>query len=249
MLVPGFTAYLAHQTKRPARAGLFSNLDRSRSISGRCGAAPVEAIIQTDLHGVVVVAKAAERSQSSRANEPGAAEVIILILDLGGPARSEHVFQAGADGVAVTMTAIQCERDRRAGKAQAFAVIGKGITALGVQQSRTPIEANAASHRANGSLVVGVDKAAGEDHTVVVPEPAVLPFETNHPVGSELVVRADLHASEESAIVIVAGDEPVEIVVAGEGAADMPANVETGPVVDGCGVRSLGVIGPSRSKI
>ena len=48
----------------------------------------------------------------------------------------------------------------------------------------------------------------------------------DHPVGRELVVEASLHAAEEAGIAALQG------VVASEGAADMAADIEAGPVID-----------------
>jgi hypothetical protein len=82
---------------------------------------------------------------------------------------------------------------------------------------------------------------ANSDVGVVRTNPAVLTFDTNDPVRSELVVSADLQTAEETAVRIVGG--AAEAVRTVERAADVTADVETGPVVDRSGnvSRSLGV--------
>src|SRR5712691_13528893 len=70
-------------------------------------ATPVEAIVDAGLNRMLVVAEAGSNEDGRAAShEGGAAEVVILVFNLRGPARREHVFEAGADGVAVTMVAV-----------------------------------------------------------------------------------------------------------------------------------------------
>ena len=120
-------------------------------------------------------------------------------------------------------------------------VVAQGVTALGVEQRRTPGVAEPAGDRAE--LVVaaaGDQRAAREQHAIVVAaaEPAVLGFGAEHPVRVELVVEAALHAAHEADVAAL------QAVVARKGAADMAADIEAGPVVDhsrrGIG-RSLGI--------
>src|ERR1700694_5600424 len=103
---------------------------------------------------MVVVAEAAERDQRGWGDEPAAAEVIVLILNLRRPVLGEHVFQTGADGVAVAMAAIERERDRGASERQGFVVIGIGIAALNVEQGRAPGITGRAGPRGGGRLGV-----------------------------------------------------------------------------------------------
>src|ERR1019366_4388113 len=153
--------------------------------------------------------------------------------DPGRPVLGEHVFQAGADGIAVAMAVIEREADRETAKRQGLAVVGVGVAALDVQQSRTPGEADAARHRAERGPCVGVNESAGEDDAAIVAaEPAVLPLDTDQQIRGELVIGAGLQAAERSAIMVVAGDKTVENFVAAEGAGDVTADVEAGPVVD-----------------
>src|SRR5260370_2880917 len=195
-------------------------------------ATPVEAIVDAGLYGMLVVTGAAESREDGRRHEVGLAEVIVLILNLGRPVLREHVFQAGAEGVAIVMAAVERERLRYAAERQRLIIVGVGIAALDVEQSRTPGVADAAGHRAEATLVVGVDvtgAGAGEGNAVVVvAEPAELAFDTKDPVRSELVVSAGLHAAEEAAVVAVVGGAGETVVVALARAADVTADVETG---------------------
>src|SRR6266481_8961680 len=118
-------------------------------------AVPVEAIIQAGLHSMLLVAEGAERDKRDRGGEPAAVEVIKLVLDLGRPVLGEHVFQASADSEAIAMVAIEREADRNAGGRQGFAVVGVGITSLGVQQRRPPGVTDAPRYGGNRALVVG----------------------------------------------------------------------------------------------
>jgi hypothetical protein len=72
----------------------------------------------------------------------------------------------------------------------------------------------------------------GKNAAIVAAEPAVLPLDTDQQIRGELVIGAGLQAAEQSAIMVVAGDKTVENFVAAEGAADVTADVEAGPVVD-----------------
>ncbi|MGY3655160.1 hypothetical protein ACVJ19_001823 [Bradyrhizobium sp. USDA 376] len=81
-------------------------------------------------------------------------------------------------------------------------------------------------------MVVGVGDAARKHRADAAGQPGILAFDADHEVRVELPVRTDLHAAEETTVAVVAGGEAVEIVVAGEGAAEMATDVEAGPVVD-----------------
>src|ERR1700722_15104155 len=127
-------------------AGLFTLLIRRRSVLRSVQgsvprddrATPVEAIVQTGLHDVIVGAEVAEWSESGRSDKRTGTEIIELIFDLGRPVLGEHVFQTCADGVAVAMVAAERDRSRGAGERHGFVVVGVGIAALHVEQSRTP---------------------------------------------------------------------------------------------------------------
>src|ERR1700722_11855886 len=237
-------------------AGLFTLLIRRRSVLRSVygsvlrddRATPVEAIVDASLHNMVVGAEAAERSESDRSGERAGTEIIVLIFDLGRPVLGEHVFEAGADGVTILMTAAEREGGRNASDRHGLVVVGVRITALHVEQGRTPSVADAAGHRTQSALVVGVGDIAGEDHAVViVGKPAVLTFDTEDPIGGELVVVTRLQTAEESAVAVAAGGEASEIVVATESTADVTADVEAGPVVERRDIsRSLGVGGAGR---
>src|SRR6266436_1516788 len=82
------------------KAGLFreSVQVRSGSIPRDHRATPVEAIVDASLNRMLVVAEAGSNEDRRAAgHEGGAAEVVILVFNLGGPAGREHVFEAGAD--------------------------------------------------------------------------------------------------------------------------------------------------------
>src|SRR3954471_1706092 len=227
----------------------FASSVRRSVLRNHRATAPIETIVDAGLDGVLVVVERTERREGSRRHERAVAEIVVLILELGRPARGEHVFQTAADGVAVLVVMIEGERHRRTREGQPVVGVGPGITALDVQQRRTPGVADPGGRRTDRALVVVVDETstrAGEgDGVVVVAEPAVLGFDTEHPARRELIVGAALHATEEAAVIAVVG-EAAETVVAGKRAADVAADVETGPVVDRRRIgRSLGV-GPRR---
>src|SRR5260370_18826894 len=145
------------------------------------------------------------------------AEVVVLVFDLGGPVRREHVFEACAHGVAVAMIAVGRESLRQAGDAYAEVVaILPPITALGVEQSRAPGIAEAAGDRSKLVAVGGDENAAGEQHAGgAVAEPGILGFDTDNPARGELVIGAALQAAEEAAIgapqAIVAAEQATEV--------------------------------------
>src|SRR6185437_8363843 len=110
---------------------------------------------------------------------------------------------------------------------------------LGIEQRRTPGIAEPAGDRAE---LIGVGRhqgAAGEKRARIVAaaEPAILGFDTHHPVGRELVIKAALHAAQKPAVTTL------QAAVARKGAADMAADIEPGPVVDSLGRRIGGRLG------
>src|SRR5690349_12678057 len=193
---------------------------------------PVDAVINAGLEDMVVGGEAAGRNQRSGRAEIGVAEIIILIFGLGRPVRREHVFDADADGVTVAVVACRGERDRRAVERYPLVVVGIGVTALHIEQARTPGVADTAGNRAEPALVIGVGEAAREDSADIAGQPAILAFEACDPVRIELPVRAGLQAAEHPAIAIIAGGKAAEIIVARERAADMAADIEAGPFVE-----------------
>src|SRR3981189_116751 len=102
-------AKFAHRSQKGRhKAGLFRECVqvRSGSIPRNHRATPVEAIVDTSLNRMLVVAEAGSNDDRRAAGqEGGAAEVVILVFNLGGPAGREHGFDAWPDGVAVTMVA------------------------------------------------------------------------------------------------------------------------------------------------
>src|SRR5262249_53158235 len=65
----------------------------------------------------------------------------------------------------------------------------------------------------------------------------------------QLPVRAGLEAAEHAPIAIVAGTEAAEIIVARERAADMGAEIESGPVVERWRVDWRLLVGPAIAEI
>src|SRR6266567_3431376 len=113
------------------------------------GTAPAEAVVDAEFDRVLVVLETGTHDGRRPSREGCRSEIVILILGLGRPVRREHVFETGADGVAVLLVACGCERHRRAGDAHADRVIvAPGETALGVKQRRAPGIANPAGDRA-----------------------------------------------------------------------------------------------------
>ena len=142
------------------------------------------------------------------AGKGGAAEIIILVFGLGGPVRREHVFEAGADGIAVRVVAGGGERYRRSGGADAdIAVVAPGVAALGVEQCRPPSVAEPAGDRAELVGIGGDQSARRKQHAIIVAvrEPVVLGLGTDHPVRRELVVEAALHAAHEPGVCCLPG--------------------------------------------
>src|SRR5690348_14462377 len=139
----------------------------------------------------------------SRTGETCAAEIVVLVLDLRRPVRVEHVFNTGAEGIAVAMVAVSRERHRRTTDADAvIGAIAPGVTALGVKQGRPQRIAEPTGRRAKLIGVAAHERTARQHHTRVAisGEPAVLGFSADHPVVRELIVEAALHTAEETAI-------------------------------------------------
>src|SRR6201987_5225047 len=119
---------------RKDHAQLESSVVRSDRV------APVEAVVHAGRDGVVIGAEAAGRTQARGRGEGRVAEIVILVLGLGRPVRGEHVFDAEAGGPAIAVVAIGREGDRRASnrRRHALAVVGIGVAALHIEQTRTP---------------------------------------------------------------------------------------------------------------
>src|SRR5882762_9540784 len=82
------------ESKRPACAGLSRKLLRHASVLCGDRATPAEAVVDTDLGGVLVVAETGADDIGRSGREGRIAEIVILVLGLGGPVRRKHVFEA-----------------------------------------------------------------------------------------------------------------------------------------------------------
>src|ERR1700733_9207186 len=101
---------------------------RSGSIPGD-RVAPVEAVVDARLDGVVGVGEPGAGNVGRTGQEGRAAEIVVLVFELGGPARREHVFEAGTDGVTILVVVIGGEGRRCTGGNDAdVVVILPGIT-------------------------------------------------------------------------------------------------------------------------
>src|SRR5258708_37051679 len=108
------------ENKKAGFSPAFLHLDTRRvSIFGSDRTTPAEAVVHTDLDGVVVVPEALPGDVSRACRELGLAEIVVLVLGLGRPVRREHVFEAGAARIAVLVVAVVGESDRRAGRGHA----------------------------------------------------------------------------------------------------------------------------------
>src|ERR1700722_14331657 len=210
------------------REPAFSLSKQTRSVARGDRAAPAEAIVHADLDGMLVIAEPGADDVGGTTGEGSAAEIVILVFDLGGPAWREHVFQTGADGIAVPVASIGREGHGCTAHTSAdIVVIAPGVTALGVEQRRAPSVAEPAGDRAKLVVVGGDQRATRKQHAIIVAaEPVVLGFGTDDPVGCELVIDATLHAAHKAA------GADLQAVIAGERTANVAADVESGPVID-----------------
>ena len=127
------------------------------------------------------------------------------------------------------MAAVGGEGRRYAGhRHPEIVAVAPGVTALGVEQRRTPGVAEPAGYRAELVGIGGHEGAARKQHAIIIAagQPAILGFGTHHPVRRELIVEAALHAAKEAGVAALQG------AVTRKGAADMAADIEPGPVID-----------------
>src|SRR5215207_10396819 len=138
------------------------------SISGGSRSTPTKPVVHADLGGVLVVAETATGDIGRPRREGGVAEIVILVLGLGRPVRGEHVFETAADRIAVLVAAIGGEGRRHAGhRHPEIVAIPPGVTALGVEQRRTPGVAEPAGHRPELVGVRGHEGAARKQHAII----------------------------------------------------------------------------------
>src|ERR1700742_737478 len=98
---------------------------------------------------MIVVTIARADNWGGTTGKSGAAEIVILVFNLGGPVRREHVFKAAADGVAVVAVSGGGKGNRNAaGGDIEVIIVAPGKTALGVKQRRPPCVAEPAGDRA-----------------------------------------------------------------------------------------------------
>src|SRR5665648_181293 len=84
----------------------------------RRGSIPGEsrvALVEAGLDGVLGVGEPGADNVDGTGQEGRAAEIVVLVFELGRPARREHIFEAGADSVAILMVVVGGEGRRRAG--------------------------------------------------------------------------------------------------------------------------------------
>src|SRR3954465_2387355 len=135
--------------ERPAGAGLCQIvIVGGASVARGCRTTPAEAVVHADLDGMLVLPAADADDVDRTGGNRRAAEVVILVLGLGRPVRREHVFEASTNGIAVLAVAGGGEGLRDAGDIDAKTAIAPGVTALGVEQRRSPGVADATGHRA-----------------------------------------------------------------------------------------------------
>src|SRR5271168_5106185 len=91
------------------------DLVRRRSIPGDGRVGPVEAVVDAGLDGVLGVGEPGADNVDGTGQEGRAAEIVVLVFELGGPAWREHIFEAGADSVAILAVAVGGEGRRCAG--------------------------------------------------------------------------------------------------------------------------------------
>src|SRR5215210_529601 len=225
-------------------AGLFV-LPSQRSVPWGRRATPAEAVVYADFGGMFIIPKPGANDRGWAAGEGGAAEIIVLVLRLGGPVRREHVFETGPHSVAVLVGVVGGKSRGYPGDGNTeIGIVAPGVAALAVEQRGTPGVANPAGGRAQLVVVAGHHSATREEHTiVVVGNPAVLGFRADHPVWRELIVEAALHAAHKP------GAASRQAGAVSERAAEMPADIETGPIVDSLRGRidRLPGIGPRRN--
>src|SRR5258706_9727409 len=126
------------QQKGRHETGLFVAM-QTLSIPRTDRAAPPEAIVHADLDGMLVVPEVGADDRGRSTGKRRCAEIVVLVFGLGGPVRGEHVFETGADSVAVLVGAIGGKRGRYAADGDAdIVVVAPGVAALGVDQPRAP---------------------------------------------------------------------------------------------------------------
>src|SRR6266851_8639866 len=155
--------------KRPARSRPLVVSRRPVSVARRDRATPAEAVVDAGLDGVLVVLEPGTDDRGRSGGKGGAAEVVILVFGLGGPAGRKHVFETGADGVTVLASSSGGKGGRYAGDGDAeIVIVAERETALAVQQRRTPRVADPARDRAKFVILRGHQNATWEKTAIVV---------------------------------------------------------------------------------
>src|SRR5581483_360794 len=104
-------------------------------------------------------------------------KIIVLVFAFDRPVRREHVFQTGANGVAVPTIGIHGEGRWYPGDGNAeVVVVAPGIAPLGIQQRRSKGVTQSTRHRAKLVGAGGRNGIAGEYHptAAIAGEPTVL---------------------------------------------------------------------------
>src|SRR6201999_3372409 len=106
--------------------------DASTSVLRDDRPTPSKPVVDAQLDGMLVVVEAASDDRRRAAGEARVAEVVVLVFAFDRPVRREHVFDAGADRVAVAVVLVDREGHRYAAGGHAdVVVVAPGITALG----------------------------------------------------------------------------------------------------------------------
>src|SRR5215217_5424711 len=159
----------APNKKAGVKPAFVVSIRSAASIPGGSSSTPTKPVVHADLGSVLVVAETPAGDIGRPCREGGVAEIVILVLGLGRPVRGEHVFETAANRIAVLVAAIGGEGRWHAGhRHPEIVAVAPGVTALGVEQRRTPGVAEPAGDRAELVGVRGHEGAARKQHAVII---------------------------------------------------------------------------------
>ena len=216
--------------------------------------APVEQVVDTNFHHLDIAVAGGERIAGKergrgRNGESPVAQPEIVVLELQRQMRRKRPFGASADQPAAGGVAAVGEvgegpaGDRRArrqvGDGQVV-VVDPAAAGLAVHQPLIDGIAEAGRHCRDQATVVadlnGSNARNENPKAVVAAGPVKVPFAADDEVA-DLVIAADLPAAQECAVAAVVVEVRQEArfrpVVVGPGAADVGADVESGPTQHG----------------